>query len=125
MVGTTKRNYKKKKEYYDYMDITREIMKRKNIDEKAINYQDEQERIRKIVTYSCKSLGKYWRHEPLIEYIQGELFLDRIVSIILEILDDPDIKSIINRKNSNKSISKEQVEKINNLSIKILGEENQ
>ena len=87
---------------------------------KYSNNKVSEDSIRKIVTYSCKSIGRYWGIEPLVEYIQSEIFLDRIVNIILEILDDPGIKGILNRINSDKSISKEQVKKINELSKKIL-----
>lgn len=110
------------KENYTYADIVNEIIRIQKIDAESDIYESEKKRIRQLVIRGCESIGKYWGIEPLIEYICGEKFFYRVVNIILQMTEDPRIKKIMNRINSDKNIKEEEEEVhiINEVSINIL-----
>ena len=108
------------KENYTYADIVNEIIRIQKIDAESAIYEEEKKRIRQLVIRGCESIGKYWGIEPLIEYICGEKFFYRVVNIILQMTEDPRIKKIMNRINSDKNIKEEEAHIINEVSINIL-----
>ncbi len=108
------------KENYTYADIVNEIIRIQKIDAESDIYESEKERIRQVVIRGCESIGKYWGIEPLIEYICGEKFFCRVVNIILKMIEDPRIRKIMNRINSDKNIKEEEAHIINEVSINIL-----
>jgi|GEM_PF-4870509 len=117
MPGESKISYKKKKNDYSYEDIVCAVMKERNLQEESRGS------IRTFVKNSCKVLGQYLGGlEPLIEFIQGKLFFDRVVKIISIMEKDRDIKAIMTRVVVDKKLKKEQCENINKIIIEVLKE---
>ncbi|MDU1006879.1 MAG: hypothetical protein E7A63_17720 [Clostridium butyricum] len=108
-------SYKSEKERYSYEDIVSAVMEERKLQEES------KDSIRTFVKNSCKVLGQYWGGlEPLIEFIQGKLFFDRVVKIISAMEKDRDIKAIMTRVVVDKKLKKEQCEKINKTIMEVL-----
>lgn len=116
MPGETEKSENKNEEYYNYADIARRISK----DEDIIKSGKDISTIEKNVSRYCNSLVKFWGLDELKEYIQSELFLDRIADVLIEMMKDSSVIGIINKINKGNDIKKEEAEKLNSFKIYML-----
>lgn len=110
MPGETKEGGGRKRREYGITDLIEKVIEKNGHD--AIR---DWEKTKDFVRECCKTLGTLWGLAPLEEFIQSEIFFNRVVEIIVKMSnkDDSEIKRIMNKKNKGKDITKEQSDKLN------------
>lgn len=99
-----------KRRKYGISDIIEKV-----IELKGYSIEREWNSTKSFVEECCKSLGHLWGLVPLVEFIESEIFFNRVVEIIVKVSsgNDPKIKRIINKINNEKEIKKEESESLN------------